>query len=125
MTLNDALAARPRRRRVPDWRLTIRFRHDNDDDLVEYLQAMPSGHQAVIIREAVRQAVQIGLTYNGRFSQGSRRDRPDLRVTVRFRYGEDDRTIAFLQSLPSRKRSAFVRQALRAALQPSETLDTG
>ena len=125
MTLNDTPVSRPRRRRVPDWRLTVRFRHDDDDDLTEYLQALPSGHQATTIRDAVRQAVQIGLTYNGRFSQGSRRDWPDLRVTVRFHRGEDDHTITFLQSLPSRKRSAFVRQALRAALQPEETADTG
>ena len=125
MTLNDAPVSRPRRRLVSDWRLTVRFRHDDDDDLIEHLHRLPSGHRAVTIREAVHRAVQIGLTHNGRFSQGSRRDRPDLRVTIRFRHGEDDRTIAFLQSLPSRKRSAFVRQAFRATQQPSETHDTG
>ena len=120
-----APVSRLRRRQLPNWRLTVRFRHGAENDLIEYLHSLPSGRRATIIREAVRQAVQIGLTHNGRFSQGSRRDRPDLRVTIRFRHGEDDRTIAFLQSLPSRKRSAFVRQALRAALQPSETHDTG
>jgi len=127
MSSNNPQAApisRPRRCLAPDWRLTVRFRHGDDDDLIEYLQAVPFGHQAVIIRDAVRQAVQMGLTYNGRFGQGSHRPRPDLRVTVRFHRGEDDHAIAFLQSLPSRKRSAFVRQALRAALQPSETADT-
>ena len=107
----------PRRRLIPDWRLTIRFRHGEDDDLIEYLRALPVGRRAVIIRAAVRQAVQMGMTYDGHWSQGPHRDTPDERVTVRFHHGEDDHAIAFLQSLPSRKRSAFVRQALRASLQ--------
>jgi len=115
---------RPRRRLVPDWRLTIRFRHGEDDDLIKYLRALPSGHRAVAIREAVRLAVRMGLTYDGHWSQGPRRDQADMRVTVRFHHGEDDRVIAYLQSLPSRKRSAFVRQALRASLQ-MEGEDTG
>ena len=121
----SAPVSRPRRHLVPDWRLTVRFRHGAEDDLIEHLHRLPSGRRATIIREAVHQAVQSGLTYNSRFSQGSHRPQPDLRVTIRFRHGEDDRTIAFLQSLPSRKRSAFVRQALRATQQPSETHDTG
>jgi len=108
---------RERKREKPDWRLTIRFRHGEDDDLIKYLTALPIGRRAGIVREAVRQAVQMGMTYDGHWSQGPHRDMPDMRVTVRFHHGEDDQAIAFLQSLPSRKRSAFIRQALRARLE--------
>jgi hypothetical protein len=43
-----------------------------------------------------------------------------MRITVRFHCGENEDTIAYLQSLPSRKRSAFIRQALRVASQREE-----
>jgi len=115
-----ALFSQPHRRLIPDWRLTIRFRHGEDDDLIEYLTALPIGRRAGTVREAVRQAVRMGMTYDGYWSQGPHRDIPDVRVTVRFHHGEDDQAIAFLQSLPSRKRSAFVRQALRARLNTVE-----
>lgn len=120
MNRDDSIASSvfpPRRRLIPDWRITIRFRHGEDDDLIEYLRACPLGRRAVIIREAVRQAVQMGISYDGHWTQGPHRDTPDVRISVRFHHGEDDHAIAFLQSLPSRKRSAFARQALRASLQ--------
>ena len=108
-------------RLIPDWRLTIRFRHGEDDDLIEYLRALPVGRRAGTVREAVRQAARMGMTYDGYWSQGPHRDTPDMRVSVRFHHGEDNHAIAFLQSLPSRKRSAFVRQALRARLNTVES----
>ena len=110
----------PQRRLTPDWRLSIRFRHGEDNDLIEYLRALPAGCRATMIRETVRQSVQMGMTYDGHWGQGPRRDTPDVKITVRFHPGEDDLTIAYLQSLPSRKRSAFVRQALRARMQVEE-----
>ena len=119
-----APVSRPQRRRVPDWRLTVRFRHGAEDDLIEYLRLVSSGRRATVVRDAVCQSVQSGLTYNDHFSQGSRRHRSDLRVTIRFHHGENDKTIQYLKSLPSRKKSAFVRQALRAALESSETIET-
>jgi hypothetical protein len=108
---------RPRRRLIPDWRLTIRFRHGEDDDLIEYLRALPAGQRAVTIREAVCQAVRLGLAYDGYWNQGTHRDQVDMRITIRFHHGRDDHAISFLRCLPSRKRSAFVRQALRVSLQ--------
>jgi len=120
MNQNNSTASptfRPRRRLIPDWRLTIRFRHGEDDDLIGYLKGLPAGYRALTIRKTVHQAVQTGMAYDGYWSQGPRRDMPDERITVRFHHGEDDHAIAFLQSLPSRKRSAFVRQALRASVQ--------
>jgi len=97
-----------------DWRLSVRFRHGEDDDLIEYLRTLPTGYRAVVIRAAVRQAVQTGMIYDRCWSQGPHRDIPDVKIAVRFHHGEDDQVIAYLQSLPSRHRSAFVRQAMRA-----------
>ena len=111
------LVSRPQRHRKPDWRLTVRFRHGAEDDLIEYLRLVSSGRRATIIRQALRLAMQSGLTYNGCFVQGTHRKQADLRTTIRFRHDKHDDLIAYLKSLPSRKRSAFVRQALRAALQ--------
>lgn len=105
------MTSRCQPRSKSDWRLTVRFRYGAEDDLIEYLRTVPSGRRATLIREAIRQAVQSGLTYNGHFSQGPQRHRPDLRVTVRFHRGEDDCAITHLQSLPSRKKSAYVWQS--------------
>jgi len=103
-----------RKREKPDWRLSVRFRHGEDDDLIEYLRTLPTGYRAVVIRAAVRQAVQTGMIYDRCWSQGPHRDIPDVKIAIRFHHGEDDQVIAYLQSLPSRHRSAFVRQAMRA-----------
>ena len=124
MTFNDLPTLQPDRHKKPDWRLTVRFRHGAEDDLIKYLHLVPPGRRATVVRDAVCQSVQSGLTYNDHFNQGSRRHRSDLRVTIRFHHGENDNTIQYLKSLPSRKKSAFVRQALRAALESSETIET-
>lgn len=118
--MNSELTTSPisqtRHRPAPDWRMTVRFRCDEDDDLIEHLTTLPLGHRATAIRKALHEAVRRGLAYDGHWSQSPRRDQPDARITVRFHYPEDAQVIRYLKHLPSRKRSVYVRQALRRAL---------
>jgi hypothetical protein len=117
MNLDNLIAPDGQGLRGLDWLLTVRFYRGEDDDLIEFLRTLPDSCRATAILAAVCTAAFVGMTYDGHWKQGPHRDVPDMRITVRFRRGEDDHAMAFLQSLTSRKRSAFVRKALRTAMQ--------
>jgi hypothetical protein len=95
--------------------MAVRFRRGTDDDLIAYLDQW-FGRRAIRIREATRQAVEAGVTYTGEEPWTERSNdagQADVRVTVRFFKDQDEHIVDYLQSLPGRKKSSYLRQALR------------
>jgi len=98
-------------------RLTIRLRPGVDDDLIETVDKISLGRRAPLIRQAIREAYQAGYRSSPDWWDATESAATDRRITVRFMAGEDEVIVAYLQSLPARRRSAFVRGAMRVAIE--------
>ncbi|MBN1936840.1 MAG: hypothetical protein JW934_19420 [Anaerolineae bacterium] len=103
------------------WRAGVRLRRGVDDDLIAYLGDL-HGRRALLFREAARRAVRAGVLFRLEFWVERPGDigRHDARVSVRFVPGEDDDVVAYLATLPNRRRSSYLRQVLRWTIESGQ-----